>query len=401
MKIKIQKLYAEAAGLHGQAMEILSGHEGKELPADKQAEVDSLLDQVEAKTAEAKRLERVVATGESFAGASNAKEFFTEGAKQDPEKGLYQSALMKFILGTELSGVEQKALSAGIAPAGGYLVQDTFLSELLVKQREAIVMRQIGRVLPPVPSGSVITPSEDADLTDATWTTEILTGAEDAIDPFGRRVLAPHPLAKRIKVSNTLLRTPGFDVEAWIRDRMSYAFSRPEENAFINGTGVNQPLGVLKTVGLPTYTTAASNDVDGDDIINWVYKLPTSYATQARILCNRAFIRKVRSMKDGGGNYIWQPGLNTGTPNTILDTPYSLSDSYDDGLDASDDWEDNALVATLGDFRYYWIADALNMSIQRLVELYAATNQVGFIGRKECDGMAVLAEAFIALKIKA
>jgi HK97 family phage major capsid protein len=51
-------------------------------------------------------------------------------------------------------------------------------------------------------------------------------------------------------------------------------------------------------------------------------------------------------------------------------------------------------VGILGDFRFYWIADALDMQIQRLVELYAETNQVGLIGRLETDGMPVLSEAF-------
>ena len=85
----------------------------------------------------------------------------------------------------------------------------------------------------------------------------------------------------------------------------------------------------------------------------------------------------------------------------ILDTPYEHSDRFDDGLDANDAWEDNAVVAVIGDFSNYWIVDALQMSIQRLVELYAETNQTGFIGRKESDGMIVLTEAFYALKVKA
>jgi HK97 family phage major capsid protein len=50
------------------------------------------------------------------------------------------------------------------------------------------------------------------------------------------------------------------------------------------------------------------------------------------------------------------------------------------------------------DFSYYWIVDALDMEVQRLVELYAETNQVGFIGRLETDAMPVLEEAFVRLK---
>jgi HK97 family phage major capsid protein len=436
MSEKIKQLYADAATLHGQAKAILAEFEGKEMPAEKAAEVDRLLDLVEKKTGEAKRLERVEAQDAELAQPSNERALFTppEGAPEvkvswggrfldkdeveelkagGPFPGFvsalspeYAKAMRAYARKDtrQLTAQEMKDLSVGNAAAGGYLVQDVYLNTLIVKAREVSAMRQIGNVLPPVPSGSVIVPSEETLLSDAAWTTEVLTGSADAIAPFGQRRLQPHPLAKRVLVSNGLMRTPTFDVEAYVRDRMAYKFGVPAENAYINGTGVAQPLGILNSLGAAQiWTTANSNVVDSDDVINWVYALPAAYAGKpsTKILCNRAFIRKVRSMKSGLGEYVWQPGLSTGMPNQILDTPYALSDRMDDGLDASDDWEDNAVVAVIGDFSYYWIVDALQMSLQRLVELYAATNQTGFIGRMETDGMAVLAEAFYGLKIKA
>ena len=56
-------------------------------------------------------------------------------------------------------------------------------------------------------------------------------------------------------------------------------------------------------------------------------------------------------------------------------------------------------VGILGDFSFYWIVDALNLEVQRLDELYAATNQIGFIGRMETDGMPVLEEAFVRVAL--
>ena len=41
------------------------------------------------------------------------------------------------------------------------------------------------------------------------------------------------------------------------------------------------------------------------------------------------------------------------------------------------------------------------MQVQRLVELYAETNQTGMIGRMESDGMPVLAEAFVRVQLGA
>jgi HK97 family phage major capsid protein len=56
-------------------------------------------------------------------------------------------------------------------------------------------------------------------------------------------------------------------------------------------------------------------------------------------------------------------------------------------------------VGLIGDWSQYWIVDALDLTIQRLVELYAETNQTGFIGRMETDGAPVLAEAFARVKL--
>ena len=48
-------------------------------------------------------------------------------------------------------------------------------------------------------------------------------------------------------------------------------------------------------------------------------------------------------------------------------------------------------VGAFADFSHYWIADALDIQIKRLaVELYAASNQVGFHVRSRTDGMPVL-----------
>jgi len=294
-----------------------------------------------------------------------------------------------------------KALSVGSGPAGGYLVQDTFMNALLVKSRDVSAMRRICRVLPPLPSGSIIWPAEDSVMSDATWTTEILTGDLDVVEPFAAGSLTPKPLAKRVKVSNTLRRLPTFDIDAYVRERMAYKFGRAGENAYINGNAGNCPTGLLTNTDIPKWEPTVANSVTADDVINWVYSLGAAYASSptTRILCNRAFLRKIRTLKLGTGSYVWQPGLQVGMPDRILDTQYELSDLYDDALDGADDWETDGIAAIIGDFNFYWIVDAMNMTIQVLTELYAEANQTGYIGRLESDGRCVLPEAFYKLEI--
>ena len=461
MDAQAKKLLDEARSLYKQAMEVRDQYKGEnDIPQEQLNNINTMLDQVEAKKAAADSINRMSGMADAFgtpaseiplggsgdeakgilpsaeltaevkalgaiaglpADRMKASSFGMDAVSYDPDRAVkhqiatallwkygeknLDSALAR--LPRALAGLagELKALATQPGSAGGFLTSTTQLNRLIELQANAIAMRRIANVLPPIPGGSVVSPSEDTELSDAEWTTELATGSEDTVAPFGQRSLSPHPIAKRIKISRTLLRAATLlNVEDWVLGRLARKFNDAEENGFINGTGAQQPAGLLNAA-ISAVSTAASNALAPDDIINWAYSLPSGYAGRARILCNRSFIRKVRLLRDetggaGTGQYMWQPGLAAGSPATILDWPYELSDFYPTGLTA-DAFDDNAIVATIGDFSYYWIVDSLNFEVQRLEELYAATNQVGFIGRKETDGMVVAVDAFRNLKIKA
>lgn len=410
MNAVVKKLLDEANSLYLQAKALLAK---ADRTAEESAQLDALLNQVEAKTTEAHRLEdeaeaeakrqgQMEQARQLFEQPANGRPFFQNGGQSNaapvPErKAVFRKMALHGV--QALTEEERKVLYIGDPTAGGYLVQPAYQREVVAVQRSMMAMRQICDVQT-VPVGGTVIPTDAGTDTDATWTTELAVGNEETAKPFGDRALVPHPIAKLVKVSRTFLRSPTFDAEGYVRDRGAYRLSRPQENGFINGSGSQQPLGVLTPAAMPTWTTAAALTVDGDDVINWRYSLPSSYDNErTRILCNRAFIRKIRTLKTGLGDYLWQPGLQTGSPNRILDVQYALSDLMDDGLDTSDAWEANAKIAVIGDFWYYKIVDSEALEVQRLDELYAASNEVGFVFRAECDGMPVLTEAFYILKV--
>lgn len=410
MNEKLKALREKAAKALADGRAIITLFEGKDMPQEKEVEMNKFFDEVDVCKKQIETLERAAA-GERFLQdplrlhpVGDGKTAKIDNPDEAEALAFKKKAFGKFLKsGTgALDANEIKALSSGDSTAGSYLVADTMLPELLEKSKSTVAMRRISRVLPPIVGGSSITPTVEDTLDDVEFTTEILSGPTDSSKPFGRRMLTPHPFAKLLKISDTLLRGSSINVESWTSEQFSYLFGKVEDNAFINGTGNNQPLGLLKTNGLTYTTTRVSNAIDGDDLIDWIYALPAAYAANARILCNRAFLRKVRKLKNAvDGQYVWQPGIQAGSPSSIIDTPYEISDQYDDGLDSNDAWEDNAVIAVVGDYRFYWIVDSLNFTIKRNDYLYMATNEVGFFGRKETDGQAVLAEAFKGLKIKA
>jgi len=99
-------------------------------------------------------------------------------------------------------------------------------------------------------------------------------------------------------------------------------------------------------------------------------------------------MKNITKLKDGEGQYIWRESVRVGEPDRLLGQPVMMSEY------APNTFTTGLYVGLLGDFSFYWIADSLSMQIQRLVELYAGNNQIGFIGRQETDGMPVLEEAF-------
>lgn len=281
--------------------------------------------------------------------------------------------------------------------AGGYtVVSQQFHAELIEAMRDQFFMRSLGRVLPPIPKAeSLGTPSLDNRPADPTWTAEILTGSEDSTMSFGKRELFPHPLAQRIKLSKKLVRASGLNIEEIVRDQLAYKIGYVEENAFLNGSGAAEPLGVFTASdqGISTSQDVSTGNttsaVTGDGLIEAKWNLKGQYWARARWIFNRSVLKTIRKLKDGEGRYLFgAAGLNGGSSDTLLDVPIAMSEL------APSTMTSGLYVGIIGDFSRYWIVDALSMTIQVLTELYAETNQNGYISRSETDGMPVLEEAF-------
>jgi HK97 family phage major capsid protein len=321
-----------------------------------------------------------------------------ETRKIEYEMAAFRSFLLNGAKG--LTPVEERALQADIDATGGFLVApEQFTKQLIQKLDDTVFVRQYANIIKVANAVSLGAPALDNDPGDPTWTAEIKTGSEDSTMDFDKRTLNPHPLARRIKVSKKLLRVALLDVDAIVRERLAYKFAVVEENAFLNGSGSNQPLGVFTASahGINTSrdvsTDNTTTQIKADNLINCKYTLKAQYRKKAIWVFHRDGIKMIRKLKDGNGDYLWKQGIAAGKPDTILDLPY-IESEY-----APNTFTTGKYVGILGDFSFYWIADALNMQIQVLTELYAETGQNGYIARKETDGMPVLEEAFVRVKL--
>ena len=405
MSKRLNELRHQRNNLVTQAREVLAGaeKEARGLNAEEQQKYDKLFaDQEELrKTVESEERQIELERGLADKKIDDSRGDDGKGENRKGPRGTeeYRDAFGALLRGgvQALNSDQVRALSAGAGSEGGFFVMPEQTVDTLIKAiDDEVLIRQWATKFTVVNAASLGAVSLDADPADADWTGEIFTGNEDNTMAFGKRELVPNPLAKRIKISNKLLRQSG-GVESLVMSRMAYKFGISEEKAYLTGNGAKKPLGLFTASndGVPTsrdFVTGSATDFTVDGLITAKYSLKSGYQKNAKWLFHRDGVSKIAKLKDGQGQYLWQPSKKDGEPDMLLGHSVNQSEYVPNTFTTGQ------YVGMIADFSYYWIVDALDMQIQRLVELYAETNQTGFIGRKEGDGMPVLGEAFARVK---
>ena len=286
----------------------------------------------------------------------------------------------------------QNALSIGTDSEGGYLVPDEYEKKLVEALEDEVFFRSLATVIK-TSSGDRKIPIVTS-KGEAAWIDE---GGQfpESDDSFGQTSIGAHKLATMIKVSDELLNDSVFNIEQYISKEFGRRIGTKEEEAFFIGDGTGKPIGIFnKTGGAETGVTAASTGITFDDVMDLYYSLRAPYRNKATWILNDSTVKAIRKLKDGNGNYIWQPSVREGEPDRILNRPYRTS-IYVPELAAGN------RVMAFGDYSYYWIADRQGRSFKRLNELFATTGQVGFLTSERVDGKLILSEAVKTLDIKA
>lgn len=381
--------------------------EKRDLTAEELKSHSDLFDEVEKLgqqiTAEERSLEaaRLVADRvDQEERGENAQREERQGQKTALE--LRMVAFRNYLLTGKVTGEgsdELRAFQAGSSAEGGYLVApEQFVEQLLKGIDDQVFIRGLANVIQLPTAASLGVPTLATDAEDWDWTTELRTGNEEDTLRFGKRELKPHPMAKRVKISKTLIRKAP-RVEQIVMQRLGYKLGLTQEKAFLLGDGHQKPLGVFTASddGIPTSRDVSTGNgataIAFDGLIEAKYSLKAPYWSAANWLFHRDAVKQITKLKDNDGQYLWQPSVKDGEPDRILSLPFRVSEHVPNTFTTGQ------YVGILGDFSYYWIVEALDMQMQRLTELYAESNQDGFIGRYEGDGQPVLAEAFARVKL--
>jgi len=323
----------------------------------------------------------------------------TLNAEEEPEKEV-RDANWQFR--NFLYEGENRALQGDLDVQGGYTIAPVdFIPDLIEKVRDQSFMRDLCDSIISTRAESVTFPRLDTRPEDSTWQGEITSADEETAMAFGTVTLTPKKSAKLIKVSQDLIDDSDLAIESIVRDQFAYKFGITEEKAFLTGSATaREPLGVFtaNAAGISASrdlsTGNSTSAIVADNLIRQTANIKPGYLRNATWLFHRDAVNMIRRLKDGNGQYLWQPGLTQGQPAMILGLPYKQSEYV------PSTFETGLYVGILGDFKMgYKILTRKSFAIQRLVELYAATHQVGFIGRMRVDGMPVLEEAFTRVKL--
>lgn len=395
---KIAELRQKRGDLWDQAKAFLNEHadENGMMSAEDAATYERMEQDIDAfgaaidRAERAERMERELNAPTSPTLASHPEK--SVPGKQGRASNEYRDAFWRMMRDRSAHYTVYNALQIGTDSEGGYLVPDEYERTLVQALEEENRLRTLCKVIR-TSSGDRKIPLVASHGT-ASWVDEEGTIPESD-DSFGMISLGAHKIASIIKVSDELLQDSVFDVESYIASEFARRVGDAEEEAFLLGNGTGKPTGMLNASnGAGTgVTTASATAITADELIDLVYSLKAPYRKRAVFLLNDQTIKVIRKLKDGSGQYLWQPGLQAGQPNTLLGYHYETS-THMPTIAAS------AKPILFGDLSSYWIADREGRSIQRLNELYAATGQVGFRVTQRLDGRLVQTEGVKCLAMK-
>ena len=275
-------------------------------------------------------------------------------------------------------------LQEGVDADGGYLVPDEYDHRLVDVLTEENILRKLGHKITTSGEHKInIAATKPA----AAWVEE--GGALQFSDAtFSQILLDAHKLHVAIKVTEELLYDNAFNLESYIIEQFGKALANAEEDAFLNGTGTGQPLGLFAETGGGQIAETLTAALKADDLFNLVYALKRPYRKNASFIMNNRTIAMIRKFKDNNGAYIWQPSYQTGEPDRVLGYAVHTSGFAPEGAIA------------FGDYSYYNIGDRGTRSFKQLTELFAGNGMIGYVAKERVDGKLILPEAVQILKLK-
>jgi HK97 family phage major capsid protein len=284
----------------------------------------------------------------------------------------YREAYLMNLQGKELNAEQRAAVNGAAA------IPTQTLNQIFRYLEESPILSRIDMTHIP---GNVVLPVEGA-VAEASWVA-MATASTDSADEVTSISLGAHKLIKTLEL-NADVEAMAIDAfEAWIVAKLGEKMEKALDNAVFNGTGSNQPTGILKTIATATGTFTKAK-AKYSDLINIIAALSSGPAKNAVFAMPRKlFFTDVIGIEDQAGQPVCHADVESPAKYNILGYHVIL----DDNIPA-----DNILF---GDFKAY------KMNIAK-APVISSDDSVGFRtgtrvyrGLALADGKLALANAFV------
>lgn len=391
MSSRIKALQERRANIWEQAKALLdtAENEKRDLSAEEEAQYQALnadLDRIDARAKELLEAEKRSKDAEDAFAQLLAKP--AEARQQSQER---DSELRRWARGEARSidipkpeGVAFRDLVKGTATAGGNTVPTTFYGRLMAHLIEVSGIMMAGPTVLNTASGETIEVPVTTAHSSASLTAEAAAISES--DPaFAKRTLGAYKYGVLMQASAELLSDTGVDLEGYLAMQAGRALGNAFGTHAITGTGTNQPTGIITSASTGvTGGTGVAGAFTADNLIDLYYSVIAPYRNSASCgwLMRDATLGAVRKLKDGQNQYLWQPSIQVGAPDTLLGKPVHTDPNV-------------AAVATsaksvaFGDFSQYFVRLAGGVRFERSDDYAFNSDLVTFRAIIRADGLLI------------
>lgn len=276
--------------------------------------------------------------------------------------------------------LEQRALSAHEGTSGGFMIGSTLVSAMEINMLAYGGVEQVADVLSTETGEEINWPTADDTSNEGSMIGENPSSPSETEPTFANVRWAAYEFSSDlVKVPVRLLEDAPGDFASQLGAMLGERLGRATNRKFTSGTGASQPKGVVTAATLGK-TAASATAIISNELIQLQHALDPAYRNGASWMMHDNIVLAIRLLKDSNGQYMWQPGLQEGTPDRLLTRPVTINQHMDSAVAASNK------TVLFGQFTKYKVRRVRQVVILRLNERFAETRQVGFIGFVRADG---------------
>ncbi len=382
-------LWVQYRSAADQLQSLYDAAEGRDLTADEQvtearinADVDGLMQRIEA---DLERTQRAASMNDIERRMSQLAAATPEERQvEDSEEARVRAFLRGETRTLTVNGSEQRVQVKGTTTAGGFTVPTSFYDRLVEHMIEVSGIMSAGPTVLRTNSGENLqVPKTTAHGTAAITAENAAISASDST--FGQVTLGSYKYGRLVQVSRELVEDTAVDLLGYLaRD-----CGRSLGNAFgahaVTGTGSSQPSGVVtgSTLGV-TGGAGVTGAFTADNLIDLFYAVISPYRSSPSCgwLMRDATIASMRKLKDNSNQYLWQPSIQVGAPETLLGKPvYTDPNVAAVGLGAKS--------VIFGDMSTYFVRMVNGVRFERSDDYAFNTDLVTFRAILRADGALV------------